>query len=176
MRIVIFGAPGSGKGTEARLLAEKFSLEHISTGDLLRKEIKKGSELGKEIASFIDGGNFVPDEMSFSLVKEDLKKDNFVLDGFPRTVNQARLFDDFCSADFMIFLDAEKELLVERLLKRKEKEGRKDDGSREIIERRFKIYEEKTKPLLGHYKEKMIIVDGRGSIEEVFENICKVVA
>ncbi|MDA3891347.1 MAG: adenylate kinase [Salinivirgaceae bacterium] len=185
--IVIFGAPGSGKGTQSLKIAEKYQLKHLSTGDVLREEIKSGSELGKEIARLIDSGNFVPDEMIEQMVETFIlaNKDGngIIFDGFPRTVKQAQwlkyLFEGTLNhkVNALICLDVPEAALTERILKRGRYSGRADDQDVEIIETRIQVYHKKTGPVIEFYavQGKLENINGFGMQETVFDRICKVV-
>lgn len=185
--VVIFGAPGSGKGTQSAQIAEKYGLKHLSTGDVLREEIKSGSELGKEIASRIDGGNFVPDEMIEEMVeayiKANLSSNGIIFDGFPRTVKQAQWLKTLFEGELnykvnaLLCLDVPEAALTERILKRGRYSGRPDDQDVETIETRIKVYHQKTAPVVEFYavQGKLINVNGFGMQETVFERICEVI-
>lgn len=168
MRLVIIGPPGSGKGTQAVKIANKYALKHISTGELLRNEQEKETNQGKQIKNLISTGNFVPDCMINNLVKPHVHN-NFVLDGYPRTLSQAKCID--FKIDLVIFLDLSDDECVERITKRNE--GRADDNE-ETARKRIKIYMENTLPVVDFYLEKKILkkVNGKMSKEAVFEKIC----
>lgn len=168
MKIIIFGPPGAGKGTQAKILAEKLKLEYISTGDIFREEIKNKTKIGLQIKDIIARGDYVSDELTLEVLKKNIKKfeDNFILDGFPRTSNQARALDNIIKIDKVIVLDVPYHLIKSRLLRRSGIEGREDD-TEETIKNRFKTYREKTGPLLKYYENKLILVDGDQPIEEI---------
>ena len=183
--IVIFGAPGSGKGTQSDKMIEKYGLNHISTGDVLRAEIKKGSELGKTAASFIDQGQLIPDDLMVSILASVY--DSFgdhkgvIFDGFPRTIPQAealkRMLDergDKVAA--MIELDVPEEELMKRLLLRGQQSGRADDNE-ETIKKRLVVYHSQTQPLIEWYDKEGIHyhIDGLGDLDRIFDDICKVI-
>ncbi len=181
---VLFGPPGAGKGTQAKFLAEKYNLHHISTGDLLRQEIKKETELGKLAASLINAGNLVPDEVVVGMIKECInqnsKVEGFLFDGFPRTIAQAQTLDELLKeysseVTSILSLTLPDEKVFERIQHRALIEGRKDDASKETIQNRINTYHQKTEPLINFYKaqDKYLEVDGTGTIEEVFSNISK---
>jgi adenylate kinase len=177
--IVLFGPPGSGKGTQAKILAEKFQLEHISTGDLFRYNIKNNTKLGQEAQSYINNGNLVPDELTTEMLIEELRRNSnqkgFILDGYPRTKSQAETLDKLLDTIFQtevnvtLALYVEDEILVKRILKRSKDSGRSDDADESIIRNRIKEYYEKTAVVSNYYKEqhKLIELDGEGSIEKI---------
>ena len=184
--IVIFGAPGSGKGTQSDLLIEHYGLGHISTGDVLRNEIKQGTELGKTAQSYIDKGNLIPDELMISILANVY--DSFgrshkgvIFDGFPRTIAQAEALKKMLEergdkVAAMIELDVPEEELMQRLIKRGEESGRADDNE-ETIKKRLKIYHSQTQPLIEWYKKEGLHhhVNGHGTLEEIFGNIKRVI-
>ncbi len=165
MKLLIFGPPGSGKGTQAQLLSKDFKLEHISS-DILREEIKKGTLLGKKIQSYMQKGDLVPDDLMISLVKNNLSKNNFILDGFPRTLKEAKFLDKYNKPDNVIVLDVPFHTLKSRLLKRN-----RNDDTPELIKHRFKVYSEQTAPILKFYKDRIILVDGDRKVEEIEEDL-----
>ena len=160
LNIVIFGAPGSGKGTNSALLVEEFKLDHISTGDVLRAEIKNGTELGKIAQSYIDHGNLIPDELMIDILAS--KYDTFkgskgvIFDGFPRTIAQAEALKKMLEErgekiSGMINIEVDEDLLMARLLRRASIEGRADDNE-ETIKKRFAVYHNQTAPLIEWFK------------------------
>jgi len=182
LNIVLFGPPGSGKGTQSKLLQEKYGLIHLSTGDVCREEIKKATIEGLEAKRLIDGGNFFPDKLAYRIVEKfiDNNKDakGFVYDGMPRHKGQIDVFDSMLAkrnsiVDVVVELKVEKEELIQRLLKRGESSGRPDDSGREVIEKRLRIYENVTAPIAERYKEKGLYhsVDAIGSLNDVLERI-----
>lgn len=182
---IIFGPPGAGKGTQSHLLTEKYGLRHISTGELLRKEIEAGTETGIIAKDLIDRGKFVEDHLIIEMVQREIcnvPKDikGFIFDGFPRTISQAETFDKIlrsCGNDgitAVISLMVEDSIIVERIRKRAQVEGRMDDASTETILNRIKTYHSKTEPLITYYRKqgKYYPVRGEQSVEEIFEAIC----
>jgi len=181
LNVVIFGAPGSGKGTQSVYIAEKYGLEHLSTGDLLRAEQKTQSELGKLVSSFTDQGNLVPDELIISMlakVLDTIKNENgYIFDGFPRTTAQAEalkvmLAERGIEVSIMLDLEVCEEELIDRLLKRGATSGRSDDNY-ETIQKRIQVYHTKTAPVLDFYKKEGLATEikGSGSMQEIFNRI-----
>ena len=179
MRLILFGPPGAGKGTQASKIMEKFNIAHLSTGNIFREAIKNGTELGKKVKSIIDNGKLVPDKTVVDLVREELqdgKYDNgYILDGFPRTVVQAEAFDAYLEEqnlelDAFVNLEVPEDELVKRILSRGE--GRSDD-TEEKIKTRLQVYFNQTRPVLNHYEKQGVVkhIDGVGSIEEIFNRI-----
>lgn len=181
LNIVIFGGPGSGKGTQSDLITEKYNLKHISTGDLLRAEMAQGTELGKIAKSYIDAGNLVPDEMILKMLANavdalgDAK--GVIFDGYPRNVAQADALQNLLaergqSVSILIDLVVPDETLVERMLFRAKISGRADDNP-ETIKNRIKVYHEKTAPVVDYYKAKGVYagIDGTKSIEDTFAQV-----
>ena len=181
LNIIIFGAPGSGKGTQGEKLAENYGLEHVSTGEMLRAEIEAGTEFGRIADSYISKGNLIPDKVMICKLDELMRKRNgvkgFILDGFPRTIAQGKALDTMMDehdekVTIVISLEVEEEELINRILKRGENSGRSDDN-RETVELRLKVYHKQTEPLKNYYIEqgKLVRVLGQGSIDEVYESI-----
>lgn len=179
--LILFGAPGSGKGTQSDLLVQKYQLSHLSTGDLLRKEIASGSQLGQEIDQIISKGNLIPDDMMIDILVKEIEahkeSKGFILDGFPRTVAQAQALDSMIATrehanTLLVNLEVEKDELINRLLKRGETSGRSDDNL-ETIQKRLEVYEGKTKPVGQHYeaKNQHAHINGMGTVEEIFSRI-----
>ena len=178
LNIVLFGPPGAGKGTQSEFLKETYQLIHLSTGDLLRGEIKAGTPLGMEAKSLIDAGKLVPDEVVIGMIRNKLQQNavarGFIFDGFPRTTGQAEALDQLLqelndSVKCMLALDVPEKELVERLLERGKISGRSDDQDERIIQQRIREYEEKTAPLKAFYsaQNKLIMIDGVGEIGDV---------
>lgn len=186
INLVLFGKPGAGKGTQAGFLKEKYNLKHISTGDVFRFNIKNGTELGTLAKSYIDKGELVPDEVTIDMLKAEVEKNpdaaGFIFDGFPRTAAQAQALDNFLESKDMkvnatIALEAEDDILVERLLERGKSSGRSDDQDESKIRNRFDEYNEKTAPLKAYYEAqgKFHSVNGIGEIEEITQRLSKVI-
>jgi len=185
LNIALFGPPGSGKGTQSELLLEKYKLEHISTGDILRDQIARQTDLGMKAKQLIDKGQLVPDELIVQLLEarmtENADANGFLFDGFPRNNSQASILDGLLlklntSLTCMISLEVDQDELMRRLLERAKIQGRSDD-TEEVILARFKEYESKTLPVIEFYKNKgvYIPVKGVGTIKEIFEKIENVV-
>lgn len=183
LNIVLFGPPGAGKGTQSEKLIEKYNLQHLSTGDILRSAIQSKTPVGVEAKKIIDRGELVPDEMVIGLIGRELDEHKsvkgFIFDGFPRTTIQAQELDEMLqgkgvSITLMVALEVDHEELIKRLLNRGLQSSRTDDQSVEIIENRIKVYHEYTKVVADYYKKqgKYKSVYGMGSIDEIFERIC----
>lgn len=182
LNIIICGAPGSGKGTQSKMIVNKYNLKHLSTGHILRQEISKQTELGKIAHSYISHGNLVPDDMIIEILVNTIKDgtvgfNGIILDGFPRTVVQAEALEKIMESrnettTVLLDLRVEKEELISRLMKRGETSGRSDDNL-ETIKKRLDIYEEKTAPVNDFYKKinKYTPVDGTGTVEEIFARL-----
>lgn len=181
LNIVIFGAPGSGKGTQSSLIIEKYGLQHISTGEILRREIEAQTALGLIADEYISQGHLVPDQIIIDMLADILDKTpdakGFIFDGFPRTLNQGEALDQMLrernnSIAAVISLSVDNEELVQRLLKRGQECGRADDNL-ETIQERLRVYRDQTEPLKEYYtkKGKLFKVSGSGSVEDIFEGI-----
>jgi adenylate kinase len=185
IRVVLLGPPGAGKGTQAKLLAQKFSLAHISTGEILRSEIASGSELGKYAQTLMDKGNLVPDETVLQIIRKrvvapDCEK-GFILDGFPRTVPQAEALDKMLLENntpltAVIDINVSDQILLDRIKKRAAAGSGRADDDIEVATNRLKVYWERTAPVTAYYKAKNRVtdVDGIGTIDEVATRISKV--
>lgn len=185
LNIVIFGAPGSGKGTQSENLIKKYGLAHISTGDVLRAEMTAGSDLGKLAEGYISKGQLVPDEVIIDMLAKvlDSKKgsEGVIFDGFPRTIPQGEALDVMLKergqeVSAVVSLDVEEAELIDRLLKRGQLSGRSDDNE-ETIKSRLDVYRNQTSPLKEHYQKqgKLYSIHGMGSVEEIFSRITKAV-
>lgn len=186
LNIVLFGPPGCGKGTQSEKLIEKYQLDHLSTGDILRAEISNQTELGKEAKTFMDKGALVPDEVVIGMIatKIDSNKNakGFIFDGFPRTTAQAEALDKLLNKrkipiTCMLSLEVDHDELVKRLLNRGLTSDRSDDQNHEIIDNRIKEYHNKTAPVIKFYdsQNKFHSIAGMGSIEEIFNRLCKTI-
>ena len=185
LNVVIFGAPGSGKGTQSERIVEKFGINHISTGDVLRAEIKNGTELGKTAKGYIDQGQLIPDELMIDILASvfDSFKDSkgVIFDGFPRTIAQAgalkqMLADRGQAVSVMRDLDVPEEELMTRLIKRGQESGRADDNE-ETIKKRLLVYHSQTAPLIDWYKNEGVYkhIQGLGTMDGIFADICKAI-
>lgn len=202
MKLVLLGAPGAGKGTQATRIAEKYSIPHISTGDILRKNIKEGTELGKLAKSYIDKGMLVPDEVVIDLMKGRLSEEDcnngFLLDGFPRTVKQAEALERVTSLDVVLDISVPYDIIIDRIAGRRmcacgesyhismgigdtclkcgAKLYQRDDDKPETVKARIEVYDKQTSPLIDFYAKKGILkrVDGNNDPSAVFEEVVKV--
>jgi adenylate kinase len=179
VNFLIFGPPGSGKGTQSVRLAEKFNLVHLSTGDMLRAEITAGSDLGKKMSAIMAKGELVPDEVVIEMIAAKIDKTKgsagFLFDGFPRTVAQTIELEKMLSErgmkiDLMLVLEVDHDELVSRLISRAELSGRPDDKDPAVIENRISVYKAKTEPIINYCREKQLYqpVNGMGTIEDIF--------
>ena len=185
LNVILFGPPGSGKGTQAKKIIEKYGLIHISTGDLLRSEVAARTELGNKAKAIMDKGELVSDEIVIGMIKKKLDENKsgngFIFDGFPRTVDQARalrnaLTDIDERVSVMLSLEVPREELVKRLEKRGKEEGRSDDNP-ETINNRIDVYERQTIPVTYYYEKmhKHVPVDGMGKVDQIFKRLVKVI-
>lgn len=182
MNIVLFGMPGSGKGTQANFIKIKYNLTHISTGDVFRENIKNNTELGKLARSYIDSGRLVPDKLTIKLLEKKIEENpnskGYIFDGFPRTIDQGIHLDNFLfkknlSIDLTISLEVDEQILINRILKRGVDSGRADDQDRSKIKKRFDEYSQKTSVLIKFYKEqnKFFSINGEDSINQVKDRL-----
>lgn len=178
MNIILFGPPGSGKGTQAEKLVDRYGLIHISTGDLFRFEIKNNTPLGIEAKSYMDKGQLVPDSVTIGMLRNKVEKhpeaNGFIFDGFPRTDHQAEALDKLMKEKnteihILLSLEVDEDEIVKRLLKRGETSGRTDDQNQDIIRNRFKIYQEETAQVFNHYNNhnRAVSINGYGSIDDI---------
>src|SRR6266496_100089 len=184
--LILFGPPGSGKGTQSEKLVEKYELIHLSTGNLLREEISNRTPLGLEAKSFMDKGQLVPDEVVIGMIDSCLEhhKDasGFLFDGFPRTEPQAGALDKLLSLKkteiaLVLALEVSEEELVKRLLNRGKTSGRSDDTNETVIHQRFIVYNNETAPIAEHYKKlkRFQAIKGEGSVDEIFNYLCQAI-
>lgn len=181
--IILFGPPGSGKGTQSEKLIDKYGLIHLSTGNLLREEIANKTKLGLEAKKFMDNGQLVPDSVVIGMIRSALahnpKAKGFLFDGFPRTVAQSEALDELLAENrseinVVLALEVGEEELVERLLNRGKTSGRSDDINEDVIRARITEYENKTSPVAEYYAQfdKVVRIKGEGDIEEIFDALC----
>lgn len=186
LNIVLFGPPGAGKGTQSENIINKYKLTHLSTGDLFRKHLGEGTELGKLAKSYMDAGNLVPDELVIRMVDEKIQStpgtSGFIFDGFPRTVPQAEALDVLLNKQgnpitVMIALDVPEQELKARIKERAKTSGRVDDQDEEKINNRIKVYLDETLPVAQYYKKqnKYTEIHGVGQIDEIFAQISKAI-
>ena len=201
--IILLGAPGAGKGTQAAMIAEEFNVPHISTGDILRRNMKEGTPLGLKAKAFVESGGLVPDEVVIGLVEDRLSQDDckngYILDGFPRTIAQAEALDKVARIDLAINIDVPFETIIDRLGGRRvcvcgetyhvsmlngettcKRCGKelfiRDDDKPETVKNRLKVYSDQTKPLIDYYRSqnKVVDIEANGTKEEIFADIKKV--
>ncbi|MBY5957700.1 adenylate kinase [Membranicola marinus] len=186
INLILFGPPGSGKGTQAKKLAEKYNVLHISTGDLFRKEIGDESELGQLAMEYINKGELVPDRVTIDMLRAALERHGstfgVIYDGFPRTVDQARALDVLLEEeddeiDLLISLQVDDEEIIERILERGKTDGRADDQDESIIRDRIAVYKKETQPVYAYYDamDKSMTINGTGSIEDVFNRLTETI-
>jgi adenylate kinase len=182
--IILFGPPGSGKGTQSEKLIAKYGLKHLSTGDILRSEIARQTRLGLEAKGYMDKGELVPDEVVIGMIRSALEENplagGFLFDGFPRTNAQSKALDDLLAGKkteigLVLALMVSEEELVKRLLNRGRTSGRSDDNNEEVIRARIIEYHKKTSAVAEYYQEfgKVIYIPGEGSVDEIFDSLCK---
>ena len=181
MNLILLGPPGAGKGTQGHRLSERYNIPEISTGDILRAAVRKGTPLGREAKSYMDRGALVPDEVMIGIVRERLAQEDtergFILDGFPRTVAQAEALarlteEQKQSIEHVISIEVPQEELLQRLAGRRQLEGRHDDTD-ETIRRRLEVYERDTAPLIDYYRRQGLLrcIAGVGTVDEIFQRI-----
>ena len=186
LNLVLFGPPGSGKGTQAARLVEKYHLVHLSTGDIFRSNIKEGTDLGELAKSYIDKGALVPDEVTIGMLEAEVNSNSnakgFIFDGFPRTSAQAEALDAFLSSkdtevSSMLALEVDENELITRLLERGKSSSRADDQDAGIIKNRIQVYENETAVLKTYYanQNKFFGIEGVGSIESITLGLCKAI-
>lgn len=186
INLILFGPPGSGKGTQAKKLAKKYNILHISTGDLFRREIGEKTELGKMAIDYINKGELVPDSVTIGMLKSALDRHGstfgVIYDGFPRTVDQAQALDVLLEEeqdeiDLLIALKVDDEEVISRLLKRGQLDGRADDQSEKVIRDRLEVYKKETQPVYAYYDamDKSITINGKGSIDEIFARLTETI-
>lgn len=182
--LVLFGPPGSGKGTQAAKLVDKYNFIHLSTGDILRDEIRRGTAIGQQAKVLIDDGKLMPDEVVIEMIRQRIKTikgvEGFIFDGFPRTTKQAEELDKMLkeegmAVDLMITLDVDEDVIINRILERGKDSGRADDQNADVIKNRLKVYHDQTLVVTHHYKKqnKYVSVDNMGTIDETFEKLSK---
>lgn len=182
--VILFGAPGSGKGTQSQKIVEKYHLKHLSTGDLLRSEIAGGTKLGLEAKKFMDGGLLVPDEVVIGMIDSAINNNKdakgFLFDGFPRTAVQAEKLDELlkqhnAEINIVLALEVSEEELVKRLLERGKTSGRSDDADETVIRSRIEEYRKKTAVVADHYQQlnKVKNIPGEGTIDAIFASLSK---
>ncbi len=185
LNVVIFGAPGSGKGTQSERIVEKYALNHISTGDVLRNEIKNGTKLGETAKGYIDQGQLIPDELMIDILASVFdsftQSKGVIFDGFPRTIAQAEALKEMLNKrgqaiSIMLELDVPEEELMDRLIKRGKESGRADDNA-ETIQKRLTVYHTQTAPLIDWYKKEKLHahINGLGTMDSIFESIAKTI-
>ena len=184
MNLILLGAPGAGKGTQAAKLSAKYNINHISTGEVIRDEIRRGTEMGRSVQDYISRGELAPDELVIGMIAEYVKSHSEsagnIFDGFPRTTPQAEAFDRIMKenglqVDVMLELSVPEEELVQRLLLRGKDSGRADDADEGVIRNRIDVYNAQTAVVADYYRNqnKYTSVDGIGTIDEIFERICE---
>lgn len=183
LNLILFGPPGSGKGTQAERLEEAYNLVHISTGELFRSEMEEGTELGIRANEYMSRGELVPDEVTIGMLRNKMAyhtdAEGFIFDGFPRTAPQAEALDQLLGEmdqqiDALIMLDVPEDEIVKRILLRGKDSNRPDDNDPEVIRKRFQVYQAKTAPIYNYYdqKHKAHKISGIGTIDDIFQHLC----
>ena len=186
LNLILFGPPGSGKGTQASKLVEKYHLLHISTGDLFRYEMGNDTELGKLAKKYMSEGHLVPDEVTIGMMKNKLEKhpeaNGYIFDGFPRTITQAEALDKLLTdkgqkINALVALSVNDEEIVNRILLRGETSGRPDDNDEAIVRNRIQVYNDETAPVFDYYanSDSALQIEGLGTIEEIFDRLCQAI-
>ena len=175
MRLIILGPPGAGKGTQAVELAKILKLKHISPGEFLREEYKKKTKEGLAAYKYWSKGNLVPDNIIINITLKKLPKNNYILDGFPRTVYEAKTLEKTQPTDLVLYLTSHKEVIIKRLLHRAVLEGRRDDTLK-VIKNRINVYHKRTTPVLTFYKKKLLKFEGNKRPEPILKEILKKIA
>lgn len=181
MRLILMGPPGAGKGTQAKVVADRFNIPAISTGDIFRKNVSEGTDLGVKAKQYMDSGEYVPDEITNLMVRNRIDEPDaepgFLLDGYPRTLQQVEELDGMIKytghqLDAVVVLVVDQEELVSRLLDRAETEGRSDD-TEDVVRRRQEVYAEQTEPLIEVYRDRglLVEVDGMGAVDEITQRV-----
>ncbi|XP_046821076.1 adenylate kinase isoenzyme 1 isoform X2 [Vespa crabro] len=179
--IWVIGGPGCGKGTQCDRIIKKYGFLHLSSGDLLRDEVASGSPRGASLQELMSKGLFVPTDIVLELIKEKMEKAStegttktgFLIDGYPRELEQGILFEkNVCSVDLILFFDVSNETMTKRLLGRAEVSQRADDNA-ETIKKRIEIFNEKNDKIVEHYKDKLVRINAEGSVDEIFDEVCK---
>jgi adenylate kinase len=182
LNLILFGPPGSGKGTQAEKLKENYQLIHISTGDLFRFEISNNTPLGLKAKEYMSAGKLVPDEVTIGMLRNKVEmhpdSKGFIFDGFPRTIAQAEALDAFLNSmntniTVLISLLVDEEEIVQRIIERGKTSGRTDDADENIVRNRIQVYKEETSPVFGYYrqKEKSVLLEGMGSVDTIFARL-----
>ncbi|MBA3649631.1 MAG: adenylate kinase [Chitinophagales bacterium] len=183
LNLILFGPPGSGKGTQATMLKERYDLLHISTGDIFRNELKNHTALGLEVQQYMEAGQLVPDDLTIRILADFTEKNStskgIIFDGFPRTIAQADALDAFLSSkntpvSLVLALQVNDNELIKRILLRGSFSGRSDDQDQSVVTKRLAVYNNQTAPLIDYYKKqnKLRALNGEGSIEEIFSSLC----
>ncbi|MCS6990448.1 MAG: adenylate kinase [Chitinophagales bacterium] len=188
INLVLFGPPGSGKGTQAVLLRDRYQLLHLSTGDVFRREIQNHSPLGQQVSSYLSEGRLVPDELTFQVLVAEIQRSSspairgLLFDGYPRTVTQAQLLDDYLRTSgqplrAVLSLQVSDQEVIRRILLRGATSGRTDDTSQQVIQNRLNVYKEQTLPLADYYRQHGLLytIAGEGTIGEVHQRLCSVI-